>query len=236
MIAAAQASDPCAQAPTTCATLINTHATSRTRIPNTVVDVSLTITFNDKDLPTVQRTIGTKSTSLLGYLRAQQVQRLITTSVSFEPENRFKSGSLDKIIGYVGVLKVSFRATPDKTPDLLVGVLANGASSVDRVTFTPTEEEIAAARRQLLSDATKVALSQADSIAVAAGLKVISVRQINVENEGAAIQLYGLATNGFSGYEDKARTRSPVQVDPDTSAGDQTLSITVNLVAAASHE
>jgi len=113
-LASAQALDPCAQSPQTCATLIDTHATARTRIPNTAVDVSLSIAFSDKDLPTVQRTIGAKSGTLLKYLRLQNVQRLITTNVTFEPETKLEKNAPNKTVGYNGSMTISFRTSPKK--------------------------------------------------------------------------------------------------------------------------
>src|SRR4051794_5197587 len=87
--AIAQTPDPCATAPASCATLIETSATSETRIPNTVVDVSVSVTATGKDMAEVQRTLTTKSNSLLAYLKTQTVERLITSRVTFNPETRY---------------------------------------------------------------------------------------------------------------------------------------------------
>src|ERR1017187_7738689 len=83
-----QGVDPCATAPASCATLIETHATSEMRIPNTAVDVSVGVSASGKDLPEVQRALADQSNKLLGYLQGQQVERLITTRVSFAPDTR----------------------------------------------------------------------------------------------------------------------------------------------------
>src|ERR1039458_8284570 len=154
----AQTPDPCATAPQTCATLIETQATSEMRIPNTVVDVVAGVSASGKDLPEVQRALADQSNRLLAYLKGQQVERLITTSVSFTPDTRSQRSAPDKTVGYDGSARVSFRAKPDKIADLLAGVLANGADAIQSTRFTPTEEEIAAARRKLSEDATKTAI------------------------------------------------------------------------------
>jgi len=230
-LAPAQALDPCAQTPQTCATLINTHATSRTRIPNTAVDVSIAITASDKDLPTVQRTLGAKSATLLNFLRAQQVQRLITTNISFQPDTRFEKNAPNKTVGYNGTLQISFRTSPDKAPDVLTGCLTNGANSIARTTFTPTEEEIDTARRQLSAEATKTAMAQAESIATAAGMHIASLRQINVdENQSLQSQMMFQPGAGLTIAEENASM-------PNTAAaaGQQVIAVAVNLVAAATH-
>jgi uncharacterized protein YggE len=175
----AQTADPCATAPQTCATLIETHATSEMRIPNTAVDVVVGISVSGKDLPEVQHALGDQSNRLLSYLRAQQVERLITTRVWFAPDTRFQKSGPDKTVGYDGSAWIAFRTKPDKVADVLAGVLVSGASTIQSTTFTPTELEIADARRKLSEEATKIAIEQADAIAGAGGMKVISVRNIN---------------------------------------------------------
>ena len=231
-VALAQTPDPCATAPQSCATLIETHATSQMQIPNSVVDVVVGITAAGKDLPTVQRSLADKSSSLITYLRAQQVQRLITNRVNFSPETKFDRSGLDKTVGYGGSSKVSFRTVPDKVADILAGVLTNGASSIDSTIFTPTEQEIVEARRSLSADATRTAESQAAAIAAAAGMKVVSIRSINVDSNSdvGPVQARQLEINGYMGdVKDEATT--PVE----TASGDKMLSIRVNVVAAASH-
>jgi uncharacterized protein YggE len=117
----AQTPDPCATAPQTCATLIEAHATSEMRIPNTAVDVSVGVSASGKDLPEVQRALADQSNKLLGYLQGQQVERLITTRVSFAPDTRGQRSGPDKTVGYDGSARISFRAKPEKVADILAG-------------------------------------------------------------------------------------------------------------------
>src|SRR5450631_4087792 len=179
----AQSPDPCATAPASCATLIETHATSEMRIPNTAVDVVVGTSASGKDLPEVQRALAGQSNQLLAYLKGQHVERLITTSVSFSPSTKSVKSGPDKTVGYDGSARISFRTKPDTVADILAGVLVNGANEIQSTTFTPTEQEIATARRQLSEDATKTAVAQADAIAKAAGMKVVAIRNISVDND-----------------------------------------------------
>jgi hypothetical protein len=227
-IALAQAPDPCATAPASCATLIETRATAETRIPNTAVDVSVGVTATGKSLPEVQRTLANKSNALLAYLRAQKVDRLITTSVSFSPQTRYDKSGPDKTVGYDGNEQVSFRTTPDKAPDLLTGVLSNGANNIDSTTFTPTEQEIADARRKLAEEATRTAIAQAESIAAAAGIKVAAIRNISVDN--SAFEPIRVRAAGVM-FADKQIIPGPPPMN--TASGDQQLSVQVNITAAA---
>jgi len=223
----AQAPDPCATAPVSCATLIETHATSERRIPNTAVDISVGVTANGKDMAEVQRTLTTRSNSLLAYLKAQNVDRLITSRVSFNPEIRYDKSGPDKTVGYTGNSSVSFRTTPEKAADILAGVLTNGANEIQSTTFTPTEKELAEARRQLSEEATRAAMEQAEGIAKAAGMRVVSIRNINVNDDGMPRPIPFAAMQTMRA----AAPAAPMQ----TAAGDQQLSVRVNITAAATH-
>jgi hypothetical protein len=223
---AQQTVDPCAQAPATCATLIETSATSQTRVPNTAVDISVSVTASGKNMAEVQNTFATKSNSLLAYLKAQKVERLITSRVSFSPETRYDKNGPDKTVGYTGTSSISFRTTPEKAADLLAGVLTNGANEIESTMFTPTEKEVADARRQLSEQATRTAVEQADAIAHAANMHVVSVRHITVNDEGIPRPIP-------MSFGAMAKAAAPVPMQ--TSAGGQDLSVRVNITAAATH-
>jgi len=224
-MAFAQAPDPCATAPASCATLIETHATSQMRIPNTAVDVAVGVSVSGKDLPEVQRAMTDQSNRLLAYLKGEKAERLITTRVSFTPEMRYDKSAPNKIVGYSGTSEVSFRTTPAKAPDILAGVLANGANQIDSTVFTPTEAEIADARRRLSEEATKTAVQQADAIARAAGMKVVAIRNISVDSDNT-FRPMPMQVNTFAM---KNQAAAPM----DTASGDEQLSMRVNLTAAA---
>ena len=219
------APDPCATAPQTCATLIDTQATAETRLPNTAADISVGITASDKDMPAVQRALAEKTATLLSYLRAQKAQRLITTSVSFSPQVKSQKNALDKTVGYDGSSQISFRTTPEKAAELLSGVLEHGANNISSTSFTPTEEEVAAARASLSGEATRTAIAQAYA-AKAAGLHVVAVRTINVD-AAAPMMKRPLA---YAAMEMRAGA-SPAPIE--TAAGDQALSMQVRVTVAA---
>ena len=226
-LAAAQAADPCATSPQTCATLINTHATAESRLPSTVADISVAITATAKDMAAVQRQLAGKSASLLAYLRAEQVERLVTESVSFSPQTKYSENSVDKTVGYDGSARVSFRARQDKAPEILSGVLEHGANTISSTAFTPTEEEIAAAERMLSEQATRSAMTQADAIAKAAGLHVVSARTIDVQTN-----------NGDNGGNFAPRAGMMLKMSApmppvETAAGERVLSMRADITVAA---
>jgi len=227
-LASAQvAVDPCATGPASCATLIETHATSEMRLPNTAVDISVGVLANGKDMAEVQRNLTQQSNGLLAYLKSAQVDRLITSRVWFSPETRSdKSG--DKTVGYTGNSSVSFRTTPEKAADILAGVLTHGANQIESTNFTPTEKEIADARQHLSEEATRNAVTQADAIAKAAGMHVVSIRRITVNND------QGVRPMPLNGRV-LAMAKTAVDAPIDVEAGDQQLNLRVDITAAAAH-
>lgn len=222
-----QAADPCATAPQTCATLIETHATSEMRIPNTVVDVVVGVSAAGKDLPEVQHALADQSNNLLAYLKGQKVEQLITMGVSFSPDARSQKNAPDKTVGYNGSEQVSFRTTPEKAPEILAGVLSSGANEIRSTTFTPTEQEIAEGRKKLSEDATKAAVAEAGVVAGAAGMHVVSVRNISVDN--GAFQ--PVSVDRIMSLSAGVAAAPPPPIP--TVAGEQQLSVSVNITAAA---
>lgn len=219
--------DPCATTPQNCPTVVSTSATAQMRIPNTAVDVSLGLTVSKTDLAEAQRALSAQSSTLLAYLRAQGVQRLITTNVSFSPETRFQKNAADKTVGYNGNTNVTFRTTPEKAPQILSGALSNGANTINSTTFTPTEQQMDDARRDLAAEATKSAMSQVDSVAKAVSSHVVAIREIHVDSA--------------SGFEPRPMPRmmamkamdAPAPAPPiETAQGDQQVSVSVSVTAA----
>ena len=221
--------DPCLTTPQNCPTYISTAASAQTRIPNTAVDISLGLTVTKVGLPAAQRALAQQSATRLAYLRAQGAQRLITNNVSFTPETRYQKNTVDKTVGYTGTTTVAFRTTPEKAPDLLAGALANGANTIDTTVFTPTEQEIEDARRDLAAQATKTAVAQIETIAKAVGRRMLALRDVSVGSPSPA------ASENNDGIVMRAMKAMPAAAAPPpiaTAQGDQQLSISVSVTAA----
>lgn len=223
------AADPCATAPQNCPTLISTAATAQTRIPNTAVDISLGLTVTKPDLPEAQRALAAQSATLLAFLRSHNVERLMTTNVSVAPQTRFQKNAADKTVGFTGITRVSFRTTPEKAPDILSGALSNGANTIDSTVFTPTEEQMDDARRDLAAQATKSAMAQIESIAKAVGSHVVSIRAIQAGSVSGGEPRPMPLMRAMQVMEPMAAAAAP---PIETAQGDQEVSIQVSVTAA----
>ena len=161
--------------------LITTHAEAHRRLANTVSDANVSIEAHGRDLRGTATQLGRQAQTLLGFLRTQNVERLRTEGTSFDPEIQELRGQPDRIKGYTGRITVSFRTTPDQLPLVLAGCLDNGATALGQFGSSPKEEEVAAARRDMVEEAARVAVGQAQAIAEAVGQRVAGIELVEVD-------------------------------------------------------
>ena len=219
-------SSPCNTAPQSCATTISTRATATRRMLNSAVDITVGLTASDKEIGSVQRQLAQQTGTLLAYLRRQKVERLITNSVNVSPEVHYEKNAANKIVGYNGSTSISFRTSPEKAPEILTGVLTNGANTIGATNFTPTEEDLRTARQELSAEAVRTAVSQANAIAKAAEMRVVAVKSINVDNQNS----FSPRPTMYAGIVGaKLDSVPPI----DTAAGEQEITVAVDVVVAA---
>ena len=199
---------------------INLEATARKRLPNTVADVTLGIQVEGRNGDAVSSLLAQRSQTLLDYLRQQGVERLRTENVNYQPQIESVGNGPDRIVGYTGTANVSFRTSPDKLGTVLGGSLEHGANTISQTQFTPAENEIDTARRELAIEATKTALARADAIANATGLKVVRIEEINVASEEAVMPVPFPAA--------KMKAPAPTRAI-ETATGEQEVSVRVSV-------
>ncbi|WP_419804954.1 SIMPL domain-containing protein [Terriglobus sp.] len=212
------------------ATLITTSASAHRTIDNSAVDISVGVSVAERDLANTQRSLTQKTNTLMGFLKAQQVEHLRTDALSFSPDERYQKSGPDRTVAYNGSVSVSFRTTPEKAAELLSGVLTHGASTISSTVFTPTQEQVAKAHDDLAAEATRTALDQARAMAGAAGGHMLTVVSVNTQAAPS------IAMPASVAYEDRAPLARAAQAPIQTAAGDRELSVTVELVAAAAQD
>ena len=204
--------------------LITTHAEAKRRLPNTVADAVVGIEVHGRDLRGTATTLARQSQALLTFLHGQPTERLRTGGTSFTPEIQELRGQPDRIKGYAGHITISFRTTPDQLPLLLAGCLDNGATSLGQFGASPREQEVEAARREMVAEAGESELAQARAIAASVGQRIAGVDVVEVDplphND------YGPATS--DALADRATRRPAPPMRPIANeAGDSSLSIMV---------
>jgi uncharacterized protein len=213
--------------------VLSTHAMAHRRLSNTVADVSVGIETNGATMAEVTRALSKRSQSLMVYLEQGGADRLTTGQISVEPKidsSKGSGGRAGRIVGYTGTMSVSFRSPADKVSDLMSGALEKGANTLGEVNFTSREEDIDTARKELAAEATKLAMEQATSVAQAAGAHITGIRAIDVDPQNAT-----LVDERESPTAGAAPIMASKSVPIATAAGDQEVSIAVNVQVEVAH-
>ena len=206
--------------------LITVHATAHRRLASTVADASVSIEVHGRDLRGTATQLGRQAQALLAFLRSQNAERLRTEGTSFDPEVQELRGQPDRIKGYTGRISVSFRTTPDQLPLVLAGCLDNGATALGQFGSSPREDEVDAARRDMVAEATGAAMAQARAVAGAAGQKIAGIELAEVDPLPGAVPLPVAAE--FRADRMARPAAAPPPVPPIASvAGESDLSVTV---------
>lgn len=203
--------------------LITAHAESRRRLPNTVADAVVSIEVHGRDLRGTASALARQSQTLLTFLRGQSTERLRTDGTSFEPEIQELRNQPDRVKGYTGRISVSFRTTPDQLPMLLAGCLDNGATALGQFGASPREQEIEAARREMVAEAGEAALAQARAIAASVGQRIAGVEVAEVD----PLPRSDSGPVAFSSMPERATRPAPTVRPIASEAGDSALSVTV---------
>ncbi|MGL5940509.1 MAG: SIMPL domain-containing protein [Waterburya sp.] len=153
-------------------------------IPTTLTQVQLGVEVQGKTSEEVQQEVANQSTSVVNLLKSRNVQQLKTTGISLQPNYDYNSSDR-KLIGYIGTNLVSFSLETQQIGNLLDQVVKSGATRIDQVSFTATDEAIATAQKQALQAAVQNAQAQAE--AVLSTLNLSSQDIIKIQVNGASV-------------------------------------------------
>jgi uncharacterized protein YggE len=138
-------------------------------IPTTHTDVRLGVEVQGRTAQAAQEQAAQQSSQLVEFLRSRNLENLQTTGISLNPRYNYDGGQ-STIIGYTATNTVSFRVATEDIGDLLDRAVESGATRIDGISFTATEEAIATAQEDALQEATERAQSQADAVLSSLGL------------------------------------------------------------------
>jgi len=204
---------------------VSTRAVAYRQLPNMVADVTVGIEVYGRDLPETSRLLAQRSQALLEYLRAEKAERLRTDRVVVSPETQEARGQPPRVVGYAGRADVSFRTTPLRVPELLVGSLDHGANLVQQAGASPRDDEQDAARRDLAEEATRRGMAEAMAVAAAAGQRITGVQEIVVEAAGREQARARMTASPQLGRG--AQPALPITIE----AGDTEVSVSVSVKA-----
>jgi uncharacterized protein len=150
-------------------------------IPTTITQVQLGVEIQGKTAQQVQDEVAKRSTEVVNFLRSQKVNELQTTGISLQPQYDYSSEQR-RLIGYVGINMVSFEVDTNQAGAILDRAVAVGATRIDNLSFTATDEAIAQAQQEALRRASLDAQSQAETVLNALNLSSQEIVGIQVNN------------------------------------------------------
>lgn len=133
------------------------------RIATTLTQVNLGVEIRGETATEVQQKVAKQTTAVVEFLRSRNVERLQTTGIQLQANYDYSSNER-RLLGYIGTNTVSFRLKTDEIGNLLDEAVKAGATRIDGVSFTATQEALATAQKEALRQATIDAQQQSDAV------------------------------------------------------------------------
>jgi uncharacterized protein len=158
-------------------------------IPTTLSQIRLAIEASGKTPNIAQQEAARRSTEVMNYLKAQQVDKLQTTGINLNPSYTYPSNGKPQIVGYTATNSISFQVITDRAGKILDGAVKSGASRIDGVSFVASERAISTAQIQALKQATQDAQRQADAVLETLSLKRREVIGIQINSNSSPMPI-----------------------------------------------
>jgi uncharacterized protein YggE len=163
---------------------------------------------------------ATAMTAVFDELEAANIPRtnITTSQLSLQPQYDYRDRRKPTITGYEARNTVTVKADDlDQVGPMLDALVRAGVNNINQVRFTVKDPK--AARDQARMEAIAEAKAKAETMATAAGVKLGPLMSLNESGGGAAVPRPVM----MSARADMGQASTPI------SAGEQTLSVRVNL-------
>lgn len=189
-------------------------------IPATWAQVNVAVEAQGKTAEEVQAEVAQRSDAVVKLLKSRNVSKLKTTGINLSPTYDYNEGR-QRLTGYQASNSVSFEFAADKTGALLDEVVKTGASRIDGVSFTASEEALDSAQAEALKDATQNAREQANAVLASLGLTAQEI--VGIQISGASAPPIPVYARGQDSLKAVNESTTPVE------AGEQTVNTSVTL-------
>ncbi len=149
------------------------------RIPTTLTQVQLGVEIQGKSATEVQQKVAKRTTTVVNFLKSRKVQKLQTTGIRLQTNYQYNNNER-RLTGYIGTNTVSFRIQTKQVGELLDESVKAGATRIDGVNFTATENAIADAQKEALLQATTHAQEQANTVLEALNFNAKEIVNIQI--------------------------------------------------------
>ncbi|AFZ47816.1 protein of unknown function DUF541 [Cyanobacterium stanieri PCC 7202] len=148
-------------------------------IPTTLATVQMGVEIEGENAAEIQQEVAERTTSLIEVLRSENVQKLQTRGIQLRPNYTYDNNRR-QLVNYTATNLVSFETPIDRVGTILDRTVNVGATRIDNVSLTATENAITQAQRRALAKATEDAQQQAQAVLGALSLTPQEVITINV--------------------------------------------------------
>lgn len=155
------------------------------KIATTLTNVQLGVEIQGKTATEVQKEVAQRSEQVVNYLRSQNVTNLQTTGINLQPNYDYTDNQR-RLLGYSGTNTVSFQVSIEQAGKIMDESVNQGATRIDYVNFTATEDAIANAQKQALRKATVDAQQQAEAVLSSLNLTSKEIVSISINGANAA--------------------------------------------------
>lgn len=189
-------------------------------IQTTKTQVELGVEVQGKSATSVQEDVAKRSSAVVELLKSRNVEKLQTTGIRLNPIYSYENNK-QQLTGYSATNTVSFRLPTEQAGTLLDDAIKAGATKIDGVSFTASEDAIATAQKQALRKATQEAQTQADAVLSSLNLNRKDI--VNIQVNGATPPPPMPMFTGRDVVESRLAAKTPVV------AGEQEVQASVTL-------
>lgn len=148
-------------------------------IPATIANVQMGVEIEGENAAQIQQQVADRTTALIEILRNANVDKLQTRGIQLRPNYTYNDDRR-QLLSYTAINLISFESPIDRIGGILDQTVNVGATRIDNVSLTATENAITQAQRRALAKATEDAQQQAQAVLEALNLTPQEVITINV--------------------------------------------------------
>ncbi len=176
------------------------------KIATTITQIEISVEIQDKSATKTQQEMARRTNSVLDFLRSRKVEQLQTKGIRLEPNYQYNNNKRE-MVGYIGTNAVSFRTTPEQLGTILDGAVNAGATSINGLSMTASEEVIISAQKKALELATIDAQQKAEVIFKTLNLKAKEVSNIQINSSA---QIYNGGAPRYAMSADKVSSTTTI--------------------------
>jgi len=176
------------------------------KIATTITQIEISVEIQDKSATKTQQEMARRTNSVLDFLRSRKVEQLQSKEIRLEPNYQYNNNKRE-MVGYIGTNAVSFRTTPEQLGTILDGAVNAGATSINGLSMTASEEVIISAQKKALELATIDAQQKAEVIFKILNLKPKEVSNIQINSSA---QIYNGGAPRYAMSADKVSSNTTI--------------------------